>query len=177
MLKRSLLHAKRSNMQIWKSNYHFRLHYELTDLYKFWNCLKMKMWKGILSFNSCSSDNTVTIFENAKDSRSMFKFNSFRFQRLEKVSTVWLHCEVQVCDGERLICQPVSTTLLYTVVYLLLFNLSTCTVRNITEVMIYFMSGLWLLALNSNECEDIWAIMLIKTWERLKTLLRKLKMN
>ncbi|KTF92330.1 hypothetical protein cypCar_00046491 [Cyprinus carpio] len=44
---------------------------------------------------SCSLDNTVIIFENAKDSRSMFKFNSFRFQRLEKVSTVWLHCEVQ----------------------------------------------------------------------------------
>lgn len=57
---------------------------------------------------SCSSDNTVTIFENAKDSRSMFKFNSFRFQRLEKVSTVWLHCEVQVCDGEKLYCLPVS---------------------------------------------------------------------
>lgn len=58
--------------------------------------------------NSCPSDNTVTIFENGKDSRSMFKFNSFRFQRLEKVSTVWLHCEVHVCDGERLVCQPVS---------------------------------------------------------------------
>ncbi|XP_054455411.1 beta-tectorin [Anoplopoma fimbria] len=63
-----------------------------------------KRWSLII--NSCSSDNTVTIFENAKDSRSMFKFNSFRFQRLEKVSTVWLHCEVQVCDGERLVCQP-----------------------------------------------------------------------
>ncbi|ROI81852.1 Beta-tectorin [Anabarilius grahami] len=59
--------------------------------------------------NSCSLDNTVTIFENAKDSRSMFKFNSFRFQRLEKVSTVWLHCEVQVCDGEKLFCQPHNT--------------------------------------------------------------------
>ncbi|TMS22295.1 Beta-tectorin [Larimichthys crocea] len=63
-----------------------------------------KRWSLII--NSCSSDNTVTIFENAKDSRSMFKFNSFRFQRLEKVSTVWLHCEVQVCDGDRLICHP-----------------------------------------------------------------------
>ncbi|TDG97801.1 hypothetical protein EPR50_G00211500 [Perca flavescens] len=63
-----------------------------------------KRWSLII--NSCSSDHTVTIFENAKDSRSMFKFNSFRFQRLEKVSTVWLHCEVQVCDGERLVCQP-----------------------------------------------------------------------
>ncbi|KAG7325055.1 hypothetical protein KOW79_011371 [Hemibagrus wyckioides] len=63
-----------------------------------------KRWSLIL--NSCSSDNTVTIFENAKDSRSMFKFNSFRFQRLEKVSTVWLHCEVQVCDGEKLYCLP-----------------------------------------------------------------------
>ncbi|KAK1793999.1 hypothetical protein P4O66_010916, partial [Electrophorus voltai] len=63
-----------------------------------------KRWSLIV--NSCSSDNTVTIFENAKDSRSMFKFNSFRFQRLEKVSTVWLHCEVQVCDGEKLFCQP-----------------------------------------------------------------------
>lgn len=59
-------------------------------------------------YHSCSLDNTVSIFENAKDSRSMFKFNSFRFQRLEKVSTVWLHCEVQVCDGEKLFCQPVS---------------------------------------------------------------------
>lgn len=58
---------------------------------------------------SCSSDSTVSIFENAKDSRSTFKFNSFRFQRLEKVSTVWLHCEVQVCDAERLVCQPVRT--------------------------------------------------------------------
>lgn len=38
----------------------------------------------------------------------MFKFNSFRFQKLEKVSTVWLHCEVQVCDGEKLHCVPVS---------------------------------------------------------------------
>uniref|UniRef100_A0A8C9SE01 Tectorin beta n=1 Tax=Scleropages formosus TaxID=113540 RepID=A0A8C9SE01_SCLFO len=65
-----------------------------------------KRWSLIV--NSCSSDSTVTIFENAKDSRSMFKFNSFRFQRLEKVSTVWLHCEVQVCDGEKLFCQPVS---------------------------------------------------------------------
>lgn len=41
----------------------------------------------------------------------MFKFNSFRFQRQEKVSTVWLHCEVQVCDGERITCQPVSVLL------------------------------------------------------------------
>lgn len=65
-----------------------------------------------LSSDSCSSDNTVTIFENAKESRSMFKFNSFRFQRLEKVSTVWLHCEVQVCDGDRLVCQPVSSALI-----------------------------------------------------------------
>uniref|UniRef100_A0A3Q3E243 Tectorin beta n=1 Tax=Labrus bergylta TaxID=56723 RepID=A0A3Q3E243_9LABR len=62
-----------------------------------------KRWS--LIFN-CPSDTTVTIFENAKDSRSMFKFNSFRFQRLEKVSTVWLHCEVTVCDGERLNCIP-----------------------------------------------------------------------
>lgn len=61
---------------------------------------------------SCSSDSTVTIFENAKDSSSTFKFHSFRFQRLEKVSTVWLHCEVQVCDGDRLVCQPVGTPLL-----------------------------------------------------------------
>lgn len=65
----------------------------------------------MLFSNSCSSDNTVTIFENAKDSRSMFKFNSFRFQRQEKVSTVWLHCEVQVCDGEMITCQPVSVLL------------------------------------------------------------------
>ncbi|XP_053709342.1 beta-tectorin [Synchiropus splendidus] len=63
-----------------------------------------KRWSLII--NSCSSDNSVIIFENAKDSRSTFKFNSFRFQRLEKASTVWLHCEVQVCDGERLVCQP-----------------------------------------------------------------------
>uniref|UniRef100_A0A3Q3J478 ZP domain-containing protein n=1 Tax=Monopterus albus TaxID=43700 RepID=A0A3Q3J478_MONAL len=63
-----------------------------------------KRWSLII--NSCSSDPTVTIFENAKDSRSMFKFGSFRFQWLEKVSTVWLHCEVHVCDGERLVCQP-----------------------------------------------------------------------
>uniref|UniRef100_H3DA94 Tectorin beta n=1 Tax=Tetraodon nigroviridis TaxID=99883 RepID=H3DA94_TETNG len=63
-----------------------------------------KRWSLII--NSCSSDSTVTIFENAKDSRSTFKFHSFRFQRLEKVSTVWLHCEVQVCDGDRLVCQP-----------------------------------------------------------------------
>ncbi|XP_058476258.1 beta-tectorin isoform X1 [Solea solea] len=63
-----------------------------------------KRWSLII--NSCSSDNTVTIYENGKDSRSMFKFNSFRFQRLEKVSTVWLHCEVHVCDGERFACQP-----------------------------------------------------------------------
>uniref|UniRef100_A0A673J9U2 Beta-tectorin-like n=1 Tax=Sinocyclocheilus rhinocerous TaxID=307959 RepID=A0A673J9U2_9TELE len=68
-----------------------------------------KRW--ILIQNSCSLDNTVTIFENAKDSRSMFKFNSFRFQRLEKVSTVWLHCEVQVCDGDKLFCQPVSDSI------------------------------------------------------------------
>ncbi|XP_057213837.1 beta-tectorin isoform X2 [Triplophysa rosa] len=67
-----------------------------------------KRWTLIL--NSCSLDNTVTIFENAKDSRSIFKFNSFRFQRLEKVSTVWLHCEVQVCDGEKLFCQPTPCT-------------------------------------------------------------------
>ncbi len=65
----------------------------------------------LLLVDSCSLDNTVTIFENAKDSRSMFKFNSFRFQRLEKVSTVWLHCEVQVCDGEKLFCQPVSISI------------------------------------------------------------------
>uniref|UniRef100_A0A1A8QD31 Tectorin beta n=2 Tax=Nothobranchius rachovii TaxID=451742 RepID=A0A1A8QD31_9TELE len=63
-----------------------------------------KRWSLII--NSCSADNTVTIYDNAKDSRSTFKFNSFRFQRLEKVSTVWLHCEVQICDGERLFCQP-----------------------------------------------------------------------
>ncbi|KAG7507226.1 hypothetical protein JOB18_027736 [Solea senegalensis] len=63
-----------------------------------------KRWSLII--NSCSSDNTVTIYENGKDSRSMFKFNSFRFQRLDKVSTVWLHCEVHVCDGERFACQP-----------------------------------------------------------------------
>ncbi|XP_029485503.1 beta-tectorin isoform X1 [Oncorhynchus nerka] len=63
-----------------------------------------KRWNLII--NSCSYDKTVTIFENAKDSRSMFKFNSFRFQRQEKVSTVWLHCEVGVCDGEKLSCQP-----------------------------------------------------------------------
>ncbi|XP_068162178.1 beta-tectorin [Antennarius striatus] len=63
-----------------------------------------KRWSLII--NSCSADKTVVIFENAKDSRSMFKFNSFRFQWLEKVSTVWLHCEVQVCDGEKLNCQP-----------------------------------------------------------------------
>ncbi|KAM9715630.1 beta-tectorin isoform 1-T1 [Menidia menidia] len=67
-----------------------------------------KRWSLVI--NSCSADNTVTIFENAKDSRSTFKFNSFRFQRLEKVSTVWLHCEVQVCDGERLVCQPSPCT-------------------------------------------------------------------
>ncbi|KAL4612999.1 beta-tectorin-like [Arapaima gigas] len=67
-----------------------------------------KRWSLIV--NSCSSDSTVTIFENAKDSRSMFKFNSFRFQKLEKVSTVWLHCEVQVCDGEKLFCQPAPCT-------------------------------------------------------------------
>lgn len=58
--------------------------------------------------NSCPSDDTVTIFENAKDSRSTFKFHSFRFQRLDKSSTVWLHCEVQVCDSDRLPCRPVS---------------------------------------------------------------------
>lgn len=75
--------------------------------------------KPSLSSNSCSSDNTVTIFENAKDSRSMFKFNSFRFQRLEKVSTVWLHCEVQVCDGDRLVCQPVSSSC-HVLIYVLL---------------------------------------------------------
>lgn len=63
-----------------------------------------KRWSLII--NSCASDHTVTIFENAKDSRSMFKFNSFRFQRLEKVSTVWLHCEVHICDSERLHCIP-----------------------------------------------------------------------
>ncbi|XP_066549585.1 beta-tectorin isoform X2 [Amia ocellicauda] len=63
-----------------------------------------KRWNLIM--NSCSSDNTVTIFENGKDSRSIFKFNSFRFQLLEKVSTVWLHCEVQICDSEKSFCQP-----------------------------------------------------------------------
>ncbi|XP_067345352.1 beta-tectorin isoform X1 [Channa argus] len=75
-----------------------------------------KRWSLII--NSCSFDNTVTIFENAKDSRSMFKFNSFRFQRLEKVSTVWLHCDVHVCDGERLVCLP-----------------SPCSVRSLTTDM------------------------------------------
>ncbi|XP_075896614.1 beta-tectorin [Nelusetta ayraudi] len=63
-----------------------------------------KRWSLII--NSCPSDDTVTIFENAKDSRSTFKFHSFRFQRLEKSSTVWLHCEVQVCDSDRLPCRP-----------------------------------------------------------------------
>ncbi|XP_035258152.1 beta-tectorin isoform X3 [Anguilla anguilla] len=63
-----------------------------------------KRWSLII--NSCSADKTVTIFENAKDSKSMFKFHSFRFQRLEKVSTVWLHCEVHVCDSEKLYCLP-----------------------------------------------------------------------
>ncbi|KAJ8365225.1 hypothetical protein SKAU_G00140560 [Synaphobranchus kaupii] len=63
-----------------------------------------KRWSLIIK--SCSVDSTVTIFENAKDSRSMFKFHSFRFQRLEKVSTVWLHCEVHVCDSEKLYCVP-----------------------------------------------------------------------
>uniref|UniRef100_A0A3B3I718 Tectorin beta n=1 Tax=Oryzias latipes TaxID=8090 RepID=A0A3B3I718_ORYLA len=63
-----------------------------------------KRWSLII--NSCPADNTVTVFDNAKDSHSTFKFNSFRFQRLEKVSTVWLHCEVQICDGERLVCEP-----------------------------------------------------------------------
>ncbi|XP_034050468.1 beta-tectorin isoform X2 [Thalassophryne amazonica] len=63
-----------------------------------------KRWSLII--NSCPSDHTVTIFENAKNSRSMFKFNSFRFQWLEKVSTVWLHCEVHICDGEKLVCLP-----------------------------------------------------------------------
>ncbi|XP_077481349.1 beta-tectorin [Stigmatopora argus] len=63
-----------------------------------------RRWSLII--NSCPSDGTVNIFENAKDSRSTFKFNSFRFRGVEKASTVWLHCEVQVCDGERLICQP-----------------------------------------------------------------------
>ncbi|XP_023197229.1 beta-tectorin-like isoform X1 [Xiphophorus maculatus] len=63
-----------------------------------------KRWSLII--NSCPADYTVTIFDNAKDSRSTFKFNSFRFQRLEKVSTVWLHCEVHICDAERLVCQP-----------------------------------------------------------------------
>ncbi|RXM97512.1 Beta-tectorin [Acipenser ruthenus] len=60
--------------------------------------------KGLSS--SCSVDNTATIFENGKDSRSMFKFNSFRFQLMEKVSTVWLHCQVQICDSEKRTCQP-----------------------------------------------------------------------
>lgn len=67
-----------------------------------------KRWSLII--NSCPSDNTVTIFDNAKDSRSTFKFNSFRFQRLDKVSTVWLHCDVQLCDGEKLYCQPIPCT-------------------------------------------------------------------
>ncbi|XP_058841279.1 beta-tectorin [Acipenser ruthenus] len=63
-----------------------------------------KRWTLII--NSCSVDNTATIFENGKDSRSMFKFNSFRFQLMEKVSTVWLHCQVQICDSEKRTCQP-----------------------------------------------------------------------
>ncbi|XP_028649278.2 beta-tectorin [Erpetoichthys calabaricus] len=63
-----------------------------------------KRWSLII--NSCSADNTVTIFENGKDSRSMFKFNSFRFQLLEKVSTVWLHCDVEICDSEKMSCLP-----------------------------------------------------------------------
>ncbi|XP_036072917.1 beta-tectorin isoform X2 [Oryzias melastigma] len=74
-----------------------------------------KRWSLII--NSCPADNTVTVFDNAKDSHSTFKFNSFRFQRLEKVSTVWLHCEVQICDGERLVCEP-----------------SPCSSRSLTEV-------------------------------------------
>ncbi|XP_077406113.1 beta-tectorin isoform X1 [Vanacampus margaritifer] len=64
-----------------------------------------RRWSLII--NSCPSDDTVNIFENAKDSRSTFKFNSFRFRGQEKVSTVWLHCEVSVCDSERLVCQPI----------------------------------------------------------------------
>ncbi|XP_061612725.1 beta-tectorin isoform X1 [Phyllopteryx taeniolatus] len=63
-----------------------------------------RRWSLII--NSCPSDDTVNIFENAKDSRSTFKFNSFRFRDQEKASIVWLHCEVHVCDGERLVCQP-----------------------------------------------------------------------
>nr|XP_057934222.1 beta-tectorin isoform X1 [Doryrhamphus excisus]XP_057934224.1 beta-tectorin isoform X1 [Doryrhamphus excisus] len=63
-----------------------------------------KRWSLII--NSCPSDDSVIIFENAKEGRSTFKFKSFRFQGQEKVSMVWLHCEVHVCDGERLVCQP-----------------------------------------------------------------------
>ncbi|XP_019719207.1 beta-tectorin isoform X2 [Hippocampus comes] len=63
-----------------------------------------RRWSLII--NSCPSDDTVNIFENAKDGRSTFKFNSFRFRGQEKVSTVWLHCEVHVCDSERIACQP-----------------------------------------------------------------------
>ncbi|XP_061121112.1 beta-tectorin [Syngnathus typhle] len=63
-----------------------------------------RRWSLII--NSCPSDDTVNIFENAKDGRSTFKFNSFRFGGQEKLSTVWLHCEVYVCDSERLVCQP-----------------------------------------------------------------------
>lgn len=78
-----------------------------------------------MSPNSCPSDDTVTIFENAKDSRSTFKFHSFRFQRLDKSSTVWLHCEVQVCDSDRLPCRPVSLLPIHPK-FLLLFSLYHC---------------------------------------------------
>lgn len=77
-----------------------------------------------MSPTSCPSDDTVTIFDNAKESRSTFKFHSFRFQRLDKSSTVWLHCEVQVCDSDRLPCRPVSLRPLYTELLLLVSKVS-----------------------------------------------------
>ncbi|XP_005996340.1 beta-tectorin [Latimeria chalumnae] len=60
--------------------------------------------KWILIQDRCPTDDTVTIYENGKESRAMFKFNSFRFRHSLGVSKVWLHCDINVCDNEKLNC-------------------------------------------------------------------------
>ncbi|XP_063290875.1 beta-tectorin [Pelobates fuscus] len=52
----------------------------------------------------CSSDDSVTVHENGKNSRATFQFNAFRFQNVPKLSKVWLHCETYLCDSEKFSC-------------------------------------------------------------------------
>ncbi|XP_043911775.1 beta-tectorin [Protopterus annectens] len=65
-------------------------------------------WKLIA--DGCQADRTVIIYDNGKDSRGTFQFNSFRFQNIPKLSKVWLHCETSVCDSERLFCPLICSS-------------------------------------------------------------------